>query len=90
MTSESTSRIASWVLLAGVLLMRVYFEAQVRRAGERLMPDRGAIEREGRVMFGLRVALGLPLGCRLALHVIYPTWMGVLLLPFAVWLRANE
>lgn len=90
MTSESTSRIASWVLLAGVLLMRVYFVAQVRRAGERLMPDREAIEREGRVTFGLRVALGLLLGCWLALYAIYPTWMGVLLLPFPVWLRANE
>ena len=87
MTSESTFRIAFWVLLAGVLLMRVYFVAQVRRAGERLMPDREAIEREGRVMFGLRVALGLLLGCWLALYAIYPTWMGFLLLPFPVWLR---
>lgn len=33
MTSEATFRIAFWVLLAGVLLMRVYFVAQVRRAG---------------------------------------------------------
>ena len=31
MTSESTFRIAFWVLFAGVLLMRVYFVAQVRR-----------------------------------------------------------
>jgi uncharacterized membrane protein YccC len=54
------------------------------------MPDREAIEREGRVMFGLRVALGLLLGCWSALYAIYPTWMGALLLPFPVWLRANE
>jgi len=90
MTSESTFRLASWVMLAGVLLMRVYFVAQVRRAGERLMPDREAIEREVRVMSALRVPLGLLLGCWLALYAIYPTWMGVLLLPFPVWLRANE
>ena len=67
MTSESTFRIAFWVLLAGVLLMRVYFVAQVRRAGERLMPDREAVEREGRVMFAFRVAMGLLLGCWLTL-----------------------
>lgn len=54
------------------------------------MPDREAIGREGRVMFGLRVALGLLLGCWLAIYAIYPTWMGVLSLPFPLWLRANE
>ena len=90
MTSESGFRIAFWVLLAGVLLMRVYFVVQLRRARERLMPDGEAVEREGRAMFAFRVAMGLLLGCWLALYAIYPTWMGVLLLPFPVWLRANE
>ena len=87
MSSESAFRIALWVLLAGVLLMRIYFAAQVRRAGERLTPDREAIDREGRVMFAFRVAMGLLLGCWLALYAIYPTWMEVLLLPFSDWLR---
>jgi protein-S-isoprenylcysteine O-methyltransferase Ste14 len=87
MTSESTFRIAFWVLLVGVLLMRVFFTVQVRRAGERLMPDRTAIEREGRVMFAFRVAMGLLLGCWLVLYAIYPAWMDVLLVPIPVWLR---
>ena len=87
MTTESALRIAFWVLLAGVLLMRVYFVVQLRRARERLMPDREAVEREGRVMFAFRVAMGLLLGSWLALYAIYPTWMGVLLLPFPGWLR---
>jgi protein-S-isoprenylcysteine O-methyltransferase Ste14 len=87
MTSEWTFRIAFWILLAGVLLMRVYFVVQLRRARERLMPDREAVEREGRVMFAFRVAMGLLLGSWLALYAIYPTWMVVLLLPFPGWLR---
>jgi protein-S-isoprenylcysteine O-methyltransferase Ste14 len=87
MTSESAFRLAFWVLLAGVLLMRIYFAVQVRRAGERLMPDREAIEREGRVMFAFRFVMGLLLAGWLALYAIYPTWMGVLLLPFPGWLR---
>ncbi|HET7089664.1 MAG TPA: isoprenylcysteine carboxylmethyltransferase family protein [Anaerolineae bacterium] len=87
MTSQSLFRSAFWILLAGVLLMRIYFAVQVRRAGERLAPDRAAIEREGRVMFAFRVVMGMVLGCWLALYAIYPTWMGVLLLPFPAWLR---
>lgn len=87
MSPESAFRAAFWVLLAGVLLMRVYFGVQVRRAGERLMPDRAAIDREGRVMFAFRVAMGLLLGGWLALYAIYPPWMGTLLLPFPGGLR---
>ena len=87
MTPEPTFRIAFWVLMTGILLMRIYFGVQVRRAGERLTPDREAIEREGRSMFAFRTAMGLLLGCWLALYAIYPTWMGVLLLPFPGWLR---
>jgi protein-S-isoprenylcysteine O-methyltransferase Ste14 len=87
MTSESAFRFAFWVLLVGVFLMRIYFALRVRRAGERLTPNHRAIEREGRVMFALRVAMGLLLGCWLALYAIYPTWMAVLLVPFPVWLR---
>jgi protein-S-isoprenylcysteine O-methyltransferase Ste14 len=67
--------------------MRIYFVVQVRRAGERLTPDREAIGREGRVMFAFRLVMGLLLGGWLVLYLIYPEWMGVLLLPFPSWLR---
>ena len=87
MIAEAAFRVAFWVLLAGVFVMRVYFALQVRRAGERVMPDRQAIDREGRAMFAFRVAMGLLLACWLALYAIYPTWMEVLLLPFPDWLR---
>ncbi len=87
MDAESTFRIAFWVLICGVILMRVYFSLQVRRAGERVMPDREAVEREGRGMFAVRVLMGLLLVTWLALYAINPPWMKVLLVPFPGWLR---
>jgi hypothetical protein len=47
MNSEGTFRFAFWVLLGLTILMRIWFAIRVRRAGERLMPDRTAIRREG-------------------------------------------
>jgi hypothetical protein len=42
MITESTFRIAFWILLGGLLVMRGYFAIQVRQAGERLLPDEEA------------------------------------------------
>jgi len=87
MDAESIFRIAFWVLFGGVLIMRVYFSLQVRRAGERLMPDHQAIEREGRGMFATRVLMFFLLIAWLVLFAINPPWMKVLLAPFPGWLR---
>jgi protein-S-isoprenylcysteine O-methyltransferase Ste14 len=87
MTAESTFRLAFWILLAGVLVMRVYFSLRVRQAGERVMPDQEAIEREGRGMFALRVLMFLVLLAWLVVYTINPPWMGVLSVPFPDWLR---
>lgn len=59
MTAESPFRAAFWILFAGVLAMRTYFALKVRRAGERIMPDHEAVEREGRGMFAFRVVMFL-------------------------------
>ncbi len=67
--------------------MRIYFAFKVRRAGERLMPDHDAVEREGREMFAVRVVMFFILLSWLALYAINPTWMGVLSVPFPDWLR---
>ena len=67
--------------------MRVYFALQVRRAGERVMPDREAVKREGRGMFAIRVVMFFLLVGWLTLYAINPTWMGVLSVPFPDWLR---
>lgn len=87
MTTESEFRIAFWVLLGGMLLMRAYSSLRVRRAGERVMPDREAVKREGRGMFAIRVVMFFLLLGWLALYAINPTWMGVLSAPFPDWLR---
>ncbi len=87
MTAESIFRVAFWVLFGGVLVMRSYFAARVRRAGERVTPDRQAIEREGRVMFAVRVLLFFLLIAWLVAYAISPPWMGLLSIPFPEWLR---
>ncbi len=79
--------IAFWVLFGGVLVMRIYFSLRVRQAGERLMPDGEAVNREGRGMFATRVALFLLLIGWLVLYGINPPWLGVLSIPFPDWLR---
>ena len=71
----------------GVLVMRLYFSLRVRQAGERVMPDREAVEREGRAMFAVRVVLFFLLIAWLVLYAINPPWMSVLLIPLPGWLR---
>jgi protein-S-isoprenylcysteine O-methyltransferase Ste14 len=87
MTIESIFRVAFWVLIVGVMVMRIYFTLKVRRAGERVMPDREAVEREGHGMFAVRVILGFILLGWLVLYTLNPTWMRVLFVPFPNWLH---
>jgi protein-S-isoprenylcysteine O-methyltransferase Ste14 len=87
MSAESIFRIAFWTLLGALLLVRGYFSLQVRKAGERLMPDREAIEREGRGIFAVRVLMFFLLLAWLVLYAINPPWMEVLSVPFPGWLR---
>ncbi len=87
MSTETVFRIAFWILLAGVLAMRIYSALIVRQAGERIMPDREAVQREGRGLFAVRVVAGLLLGAWLIIYAINPAWAGVLSIPFPGWLR---
>ena len=67
--------------------MRIYFEIRVLHAGERLMPDRHAIEREGRGMFVIRVLGFFLMIAWLVLYAINPIWIGLLTFPLPIWLR---
>ena len=87
MSSELIFRIAFWILLAGVLVMRIYFALQVRGAKERVMPDRQAVEQEGKGMFAARAVLFFLLIGWLVIYAINPSWMSVLSIPFPDWLR---
>jgi protein-S-isoprenylcysteine O-methyltransferase Ste14 len=51
------------------------------------MPDRQAVEHEGRAMFAVRVLMFFLLLGWLALYAINPPWMEVLSVPFPGWLR---
>lgn len=87
MTTETIFRIAFWILFAGVLVMRVFFSLKVRRSGERVMPDKKAIQQEGKGMFAVRVILFFIMIGWLVLYAIDPPWMKGLSVPFPVWLR---
>jgi len=87
MPTETIFRLAFWVLLAGVIVMRITFAIRVRRAGERVMPDRQAVEREGRGMFAVRVLMFCLLLAWLVLYAINPPWMEALSVPFPDWMR---
>jgi len=87
MPTETIFRLAFWVLLAGVLVMRIAFALRVRRAGERVMPDRQAVEREGKGMFAFRVLMGCLLLAWLVVYAINPPWLEALSVPLPDWLR---
>ena len=87
MNAETTFRILFWLLMAGILVMRANFMFQVRRAGERLMPDHEAVEREGRWMFIIRVVMFFILIALLISYAIYLSWIAALTFSLPEWLR---
>ncbi len=84
---ETLFRTLFWILLGGIFVMRAYFSFRVRRAGERLLPDQQAIQREGRGAFALRVVLFFVLLAFLVLYALDVPWLRILLIPLPPWLR---
>lgn len=88
MTTESIYRTAFVILLLALLSMRVYFMIKVRRSGERLMPDKQAVEREGgREVFIFRVVFFLLLLGLLGMYIAGMAWIDAFSFPLANWLR---
>jgi protein-S-isoprenylcysteine O-methyltransferase Ste14 len=88
MIPESVYRTVFLILLVGMLAMRGYFMLKVRQAGERLMPDQGAVEREGgRAVFVLRVVVFLVFIAFLVMYIVGMAWIDVFSFPFPAWLR---
>jgi protein-S-isoprenylcysteine O-methyltransferase Ste14 len=87
MSGENVFRTAFWTLLVLLSLIRVFFAIRVRSAGERIMPDRAAIEREGRGMFASRLVAFFFLIGLLVIYALNPPWVRVLLFPLLGWLR---
>ena len=87
MSSEATFRLAFGVLVVILLALRAVSAVGVRRAGERLMPNGKAIEREGKAQFLVRfVAFFVLIGILVA-YGLDPAWMRALLIPLPPWLR---
>ena len=87
MDTETLFRVLFWILLGGAMVMRVYFSIQVRRAGERLLPDRAAVEREGRAAFAVRFVAFFVLLALLVLYALNVPWLRALSIPLPPWLR---
>jgi len=69
------------------MAMRVYFMIRVRRSGGRMLPDRAAVEREGRGMFLVRVVGFFLLMAFLAMYLIGLAWIDAFTFPLPAWLR---
>jgi protein-S-isoprenylcysteine O-methyltransferase Ste14 len=84
----SLFRIAFVVLLAGLLAMRGYFMLKVRRAGERLTPDKDAVRREGGVgTLIFRIVFFLFLLAFLVMYTIGMAWIDTFSFLLPAWLR---
>jgi|WetSurMetagenome_2_1015567.scaffolds.fasta_scaffold114472_1 protein-S-isoprenylcysteine O-methyltransferase Ste14 len=81
MPSEQLFRVLFWILILGVLMMRIVFTLRVRLAGERVMPDRAAVKREGVPAFLIRVFGGFLVVGLLAAYALQPAWLAVLSIP---------
>jgi protein-S-isoprenylcysteine O-methyltransferase Ste14 len=86
LNNEGTFRIAFWGLFGAMVLMRCTFAFRVRRAGERLLPDRAAIRREGWVLFAMQL-LALLFFISLVVYAFSPLRLRALALPLPGWLR---
>ncbi len=81
MASEQLFLILFWVLILGVMVMRIVFTLRVRLAGERVMPDRAAVKREGMAAFLVRVLGGFLVVGLLAAFALQPAWLAALSIP---------
>ena len=82
-----TFRIVFFIVLGAMLIMRIAFSLRVHQQGERTMPDRQAIQREGVGLFVARVVLFFLLIAILVLYAIDHAWMRALDYVLPSWLR---
>ena len=87
MSGESVFRILFWVLLAGVFGVRWFFNNKARTEKRSLMPDKKAIEKEGRGLFAFRLVSFFAMMAFFVIFAINPTWSAFLSIPLPAWLR---
>lgn len=88
MTTEPVFRLAFTILLAALLAMRVYFMIRVRRSGERILPDRQAVAREGgKGVLTFRVVFFFLLIAFLVMYITGAAWIEGFMFYLPGWLR---
>jgi protein-S-isoprenylcysteine O-methyltransferase Ste14 len=87
MNTEGTFRLAFLVLLGLTVSMRIWFAIRVVWAGERLLPDRASIRREGWKIFAIRIFVLLLLVALIVLLDRNPALWTKLELRLPFWLR---
>jgi protein-S-isoprenylcysteine O-methyltransferase Ste14 len=87
MNSEAVFRLLFWIFLAGVFGVRWYFSNKARREKRPLMPDKKAIEQEGRGLFAFRFISFFVLMAVFLIYALNPAWSAFLSMPLPAWLR---
>jgi protein-S-isoprenylcysteine O-methyltransferase Ste14 len=87
METNTIFRILFFILLGGMLIVRIYFNLRVQRQGEGFMPDRQAIRREGVGLFASRFVGFFVLIAVLVLYAINHAWIRALDFTLPGWLR---
>lgn len=88
MTTETIYRIAFFVLLMALFVMRVYFMLKVKHSGGRIMPDKKAVAREGgRGIFIFRMVVFFALMAFLVMYLAGAGWIDTFLFQLPAWLR---
>jgi protein-S-isoprenylcysteine O-methyltransferase Ste14 len=87
MNSEMAFQIAFWWLLGLMVLMHLWFVFRVRQAGDRLMPDKAAIKREGWSVVFIGIFGKLLLVALIVLVPLHRVNLQRFAFPLPFWLR---
>jgi len=87
MEDDNTFRVVFFILLSLMLIVRMFFNLRVHQQGERIMPDRQAIQREGVGVFAFRFIGFFALIAILVLFAVRHPWLAALDFPLPAWLR---
>ncbi|HEX9091496.1 MAG TPA: isoprenylcysteine carboxylmethyltransferase family protein [Anaerolineales bacterium] len=87
MDANITFRILFFILLGLMFIVRMIFNVRVKRQGERILPDRQAIQHEGAGVFAFRFIAFFVLIAVLVLYAIRHPGLVALDFTLPVWLR---
>jgi protein-S-isoprenylcysteine O-methyltransferase Ste14 len=88
MTQPTLFRIAFLILLIGIFAMQGYFMLKMRREGERLMPGKEAVAREGgSAVLIIRVVVFVLLIAFLVMYTIGMAWIDIFSFPLPAGIR---